>query len=195
MSEAFRLSNARSLAHDAVRRVLRPGMRAVDATMGNGHDTLFLSRLVGQSGGVDAFDVQERALAATRARLLEAGVSQCVLLHLLGHERMADVVAPGVHAVLFNLGWLPGGDKSVTTHVSTTLAALDAALSLLAPGGILSVCIYPGHEEGARELAAIAAWASGLSVREHTALLHSFLNHPSNPPAFLLVQRAVLEEP
>lgn len=83
-------------------------------------------------------------------------LERCTLVHG-GHETMAEHVAPGVRAVMFNLGWLPGGDKRVTTRVHTTLAALEAALSLIAPGGIVTVCIYPGHEEGNRERDALGA--------------------------------------
>lgn len=185
----FTLRNARCLAADYVRRAVRPGDRVVDATMGNGKDTAFLAELVGEDGHVTAFDVQAEAVSRTRESLREAGLlARCTLVHG-GHETMAAHVAPGVRAVMFNLGWLPGGDKRVTTRVSTTLAALEAALSLIAPGGIVTVCIYPGHEEGDRERAALAEAVAALDVRVFNALHHRFVNARRDTPELYLIQR------
>ena len=129
--------------------LLQEGDVAVDATAGNGHDTLYLAQKVGERGHVYAFDVQQAALDSTKERLAENGIpDERVTLILSGHERMADYVKEPVRCVLFNLGWLPSGDHSVTTRVPTTLAAVEAACGLLLPGGMVSVCVYPGHEEG-----------------------------------------------
>ena len=183
------LKNARYLAADVMRRALRPGDIAVDATMGNGHDTLFLAELVGETGRVYAFDVQEQALANTRERLEQAGLSHRATLLLAGHETMAAHVPPGVQAIMFNLGWLPGAAHGVTTRTQTTLRAVDAACALLLPGGVLTVCIYPGHEEGERELEALSRLAQGLSNHEYNALWHRFSNAGPGAPQMLLVQR------
>ena len=185
----FVLRNARHLAADYMRRTLCEGDVAVDATMGNGQDTLLLCGLVGQSGHVYAFDVQGEALERTRARLGEAGVLARATLLLAGHETMARHVPAGRRAVMFNLGWLPGAQHAVTTLERTTLPAVQAACSLLAPGGIVTVCIYPGHEEGQRELAALDAWSASLAPREFNVLRHAFVNGPQNTPQLLLIQR------
>lgn len=149
-------------AHRCAAAVLRPGDRAVDATAGNGHDTLFLARAVGPAGGVLALDRQEAAIAATRDRLRAAGLEARVRLRRAGHEGLvarAPAGWPGrVRALLFNLGYLPGGDRGIRTRPATTLAALDAALELLAPGGRLAVVAYPGHPGGGEEADAVAAW-------------------------------------
>ena len=129
----YELKSARYLAADVLARALRPGDRAVDATMGNGHDTAFLCELVGESGHVYAFDVQQDAVANTRERLSQSGLLGRASLFCLGHERMAEQVAGPVSAVVFNLGWLPGGDHSVTTRWETTKAAVESALELLSP--------------------------------------------------------------
>ena len=190
-SERFQLRNARHLAADYMRRTIRPGDTVVDATMGNGKDTLFLAELVGETGHVYAFDVQEEAVARTRERICEAGFAGRTTLLLCGHEAMAQHVPGGVRAIMFNLGWLPGAAHIVTTQTDTTLAAVNAAVSLLAPGGIVTVCIYPGHDEGKKELSALIDYASGLSVRMYNVAHHRFLNASAETPQLILIQRNV----
>ncbi len=183
------LRSARWLATDYVRRLLLPGDCAIDATMGNGHDTLMLAEAVGEAGQVIAFDVQRQAVEVTRGRLEAAGVMARVTLHHAGHERMAELATRPARAVMMNLGWLPGGDKAVTTQLATTLAAVRAALDLLLPGGLLTVCAYPGHAEGDRERAELTAFLRELDVHQFNVLHHRFLNHPNDPPELFVVQK------
>ena len=185
----FELKSARFIAADCMRRFLRPGDTAVDATMGNGHDTLTLCQLVGETGKVYAFDVQAQAVDATAARLRQAGMEQRAILIHAGHQHMADYVPGPVHAVMFNLGWLPGGDKAVTTHWDTTRQAIDAALRLLAPGGICVVCVYPGHAAGDEERRQLTAWLSGLRPQEYNVLAHRFLNAGPGAPECIIIQK------
>ena len=110
-------------------------------------------------------------------------------LLLAGHETMREHVQGPVQAVMFNLGWLPGAAHAVTTRVETTLAAVSAAVELLAPGGVATVCIYPGHEEGTRELAALIEYAASLDVRRYNVLHHRFLCAPAHTPQLILIQR------
>ena len=192
---SFLLQNARALAADYVRRAVEEGDCVVDATMGNGHDTVFLARLVGETGCVTAFDVQEEAVRRTRELLRSEGLlSRCELLRA-GHECMAQHARPGLAAVMFNLGWLPGGDKRVTTCTQTTLSALLQALELIAPGGIVTVCVYPGHEEGERERAALLQAVSALDVRRFNALHHRFVNATQGAPELYLIQKNPLPQP
>lgn len=192
---SFLLQNARALAADYVRRAVGEGDRVVDATMGNGHDTAFLAGLVGETGCVTAFDVQEEAVRRTREFLRSEGLlGRCELLRA-GHERMAEFVRPGLAAVMFNLGWLPGGDKRVTTRTQTTLQALDRALELIAPGGIVTVCVYPGHEEGEREREALLQAVSELDVRRFNALHHRFVNATPGAPELYLIQKNPPSQP
>jgi len=148
------------LAHSIVAGALKPGDRAIDATCGNGYDTIFLASLTGPSGTVIAIDVQANAIAETRRRINAAGMDDGRVRFIHGcHTSMGDHVAPGTAAVvMFNLGYLPGGDHMVTTRAETTPAALDAASTALRPGGLLVVTCYPGHPEGAGEAAAVAHW-------------------------------------
>lgn len=156
------------LAHDAVRAVLRPGDIAIDATCGNGHDTRFMAELVGPTGEVLALDIQEKALQRTAEEL--ARFPQ-VRYHNADHSEMLfdwydrwDFVG----AVMFNLGYLPGGDKSITTQPRTTVQGIRMALALLRFGGILTVIAYPGHAGGAEETEAVAKLLSELSPTEFT---------------------------
>ena len=187
--ERYVLRNARHLAADYLKRTIRPGDTVVDATMGNGKDTLFLAELVGESGHVYAFDVQEEAVERTRVRVEEAGFASRTTLLLAGHETMAQYIAESPTAIVFNLGWLPGAAHIVTTRTDTTLKAVAAAVELIAPGGIVTVCIYPGHDEGKRELAALVEYAAGLSVRRYNVLHHHFLCAPEGTPQLILIQK------
>ena len=147
-----------SFAHGLIRGALRPGDVAVDATAGNGHDTVLLAELVGAKGRVFAFDVQAAALAATRQRLQQQGLAERVQLLQASHADMARYLPKGVQAIMFNLGWLPGGDKTVTTDAVTTIAALQAALELLQPHGLLVMVVYQGHPGARQERDAVEQW-------------------------------------
>ncbi len=150
-------------AHQSVRAVVRPGDHVVDATAGNGHDTLFLARLVGPDGRVIAFDVQEEAIAAARARLLGNGITddRVVLVHG-SHSTLRQRVDRPVAVVMFNLGYLPGSDHAHTTTRDETLIALAEGWEILRESGILSVVCYRGHPGGAEEAAGVLEYAEGL---------------------------------
>lgn len=186
MAQDFR--SARFWAAELVEQALYPGTLAVDATMGNGHDTLWLCGLVGENGHVYAFDVQREAVDRTRALLEGEGRSERATLFCEGHQHMAELVPERVDAVMFNLGWLPGAMHSVTTMTETTLAAVDAALSILKPEGLLTVCVYPGHDEGTRELNALLKWASTLDSKRWDAMLRCYVNQSNDPPQLLAVK-------
>ena len=143
--------------------MLRRGDLAIDATAGNGHDTVFLAEKVGDTGGVLAFDIQADAIASAQARVEAAGLADRVEFIHGSHAGLDRHARPGtVAAVVFNLGYLPGGDHAVITRREETLSALDRALSVLRAGGLLAVVCYPGHPGGDEESAAVEAWAGGL---------------------------------
>ena len=185
---SYELKSARFLAREVLACALEPGCRAVDATMGNGHDTLFLCKAVGGSGHVIAFDIQEAAVTATESLLRKEGLLSRAELHCCGHERMDEFVGGKVHAVVFNLGWLPGGDHSVTTRWETTETAVRKALSLLLPGGVLVICAYPGHAEGDRERQSLTRLLSSLDNRLYNVLRQHFLNAGPGAPECFVVQ-------
>ncbi len=184
---AYVLKSARQLAADCHRSVLSQGGRVIDATMGNGHDTCELARLAGEYGRVIAFDVQPEALASTAARLRGEGLLDRCELYLKGHEHVLDIVKEPVHLAVFNLGWLPGGDKTVTTLWETTKAGIGGCMELLLPGGVVTVCAYPGHEEGGRELQELISWLASYPPQRFNVLHQRFLNAgPGAPECFIL---------
>ena len=187
MSNDFR--SARFWASALIEPALHDGARAIDATMGNGQDTLWLCQRVGATGRVYAFDIQPEAVARTRERLLSAGMLERASLNCLGHERMSEAVPEPVDVVMFNLGWLPGAAHGVTTRVETTLMAVTAALDLLKPDGLMTICVYPGHDEGARELKALINWAENLDPKRYDAMLRRYMNQPNDPPQLIAIKR------
>ncbi len=166
---------------------LKDGEAAVDFTMGNGNDTLFLSRTVGKSGRVYAFDIQEEALISTRKLLEENGAPENYTLICASHHLVKDYVKEPIKAGMFNLGYLPrSGRKSVTTMRETTMPAVEAAIDLLAPDGVLIIAIYPGHEEGALEGEMLREYFSRLSRFRICPSEFKILNSPTSPYFFLV---------
>lgn len=143
---------------------LNPGGGAIDATTGNGHDTQFLASQVGDRGRVFAFDIQAEAILQAQRRLWQAGLNQRVSWYLQSHQHMASVLPPEwksrIYAVMFNLGYLPSGNKQVITRPATTVAALAQAMDLLAVGGRISVIAYTGHPGGMEEAQTLQSWLS-----------------------------------
>ncbi len=188
-SEVYELRAARQLAAEFWAKVVRPGDTVVDATLGNGHDTCILAGLVGETGRVIGFDLHEEAVARTRERLTAAGLLDRCELYAVGHERLAELTPPRVRCVAFNLGWLPGGDKSVTTRWETTRTAVLAAMERLEPLGILTVCVYPGHAAGEEERAKLTELLASLPPQVYNILHQRFLNAGEGAPECFVVQR------
>lgn len=186
---SYELKSARYLARDVLERAVQPGDTVIDATMGNGHDTLMLCGAVGPEGMVYAFDIQEAAVTETGKLLQAHGMSDRARLIRSGHEQLREYVKEPVRAAVFNLGWLPGGDHSVTTHWETTSRAVQAALELLQPGGVLVICAYPGHAEGDRERLELVRLLSGLNNREYNVLRQQFLNAGAGAPECFVIQK------
>lgn len=150
------------LAQSAIQSVARPGDCLLDATAGNGYDTLFLARLAGPKGKVFAFDIQESALQSTAVRLQTQNHLAPVCLILASHERVEAGISGHwqgkLNAAMFNLGFLPKGDKNLVTQPHSTLAGLRQAWDLLAPGGRITLIAYHGHPGGSEEACLIRRW-------------------------------------
>lgn len=185
-------------AHELIRQVLAEGNIAIDATVGNGHDTLFLAQTVGQKGKVYGFDIQQDALDITYQRLQKHYVETQVSLFHAGHE-VIPILLPNnargkIKAAMFNLGYLPGGDKTRTTRISTTLSALEAVLPLLISGGRITILAYTGHPGGSEEANAVKDWSNGLA----TDLFRTMIEMPAcknstqtqaSPPVLIWIER------
>lgn len=168
---------------------LKKGAVAVDFTMGNGHDTLFLSQAVESDGHVYAFDIQDQALFQTEKLLRENGCLQNCTLICDSHANVLKYVNIPVCAGVFNLGWLPGGDKNVTTRRESTLQAVDCALGLIDHDGILLIAVYPGHEEGRLEGDMLAEQLSRISRYDMCVSRMQIINSPTSPYFFAIERK------
>lgn len=161
---------------------LREGDLAVDFTMGNGHDTEFLSKTVGENGRVVAFDIQQLALDNTAKRLRESGCPENYRLILASHDRAPEFVTEPIKVGMFNLGYMPGsGNKALTTMRKTTLPAVANAVGMLGSDAILLVAVYPGHAEGEAEGRELEAYFSTLSRYKYCVGQFRMLNSPTSP--------------
>lgn len=176
------------LAHQHIKDRLRSGAIAIDATVGNGHDTVFLVDCIKPSGQVYGFDIQKEAIDSAAAK---TGMPDCLTLIQASHAAMGEKIPSEHHgnisACMFNLGYLPGGDKSIITQTATTVAALTAAAELLAGDGIITVLAYPGHPGGAEETVAVKQWCQRLgSERFKVMIIDSDTSHPTAPKLFIV---------
>ena len=182
---------ALAFARQLIEGRLKNGGRALDGTAGNGRDTLFLAQLAGRSGKVWAFDIQAQALSNTAGLLRENGVEGQVELIAASHADLADYVREPLDAAMFNFGYLPGGDKTVTTKADSSVRAMQAAAALLAEGGLLTAVVYSGHPTGRAEAAAIEQWAAALPQEQYQVLHYRFTNQRNHPPQLLAIEKRI----
>lgn len=175
--------SALDIAHKMIKQMVKPGDFCIDATAGNGYDTEFLCELVGESGKVIAMDIQQSAVDNTKARLAEDGFSARAEVFCMSHSEMDKVAAPdSADCIVFNFGWLPGGDHNVFTRAETSVPAIEKALSVIKPGGLLVLCVYYGRNNGYSERDAIVEYVSSLESRYYAVMKCDFLNRKNDPP-------------
>lgn len=179
------------LAHQYMHRLLKEEDWAIDATCGNGHDTLELTRILHKKGAVIGIDIQHDAIAKTRT-LLESQFPKEDLSHVsLFCQSHADFpqlcFEHPIRLVVYNLGYLPGGNKGLTTLTESTLESVRQALKFIMPGGAVLITCYPGHAEGAKEEKALQEELSKLSPMQYNICVHKFINRTSSP-SLLLIQ-------
>ena len=169
-----KLANHLKLAHHLWERLLKPGDWAIDATCGNGHDALFLSRL-----GVEklfCIDLQTQAIEKTRQK-----VPNALFFRQCHSDFPKEALSPKLKLIVYNLGYLPGGDKNLTTQTPSTKQSIKRALEILPSGGALSITFYPGHEEGKNELEAILPILEALPSDAFTVTKHCWINRKNAP--------------
>lgn len=170
-------------AHHFMKSHIEAGDICIDATAGNGYDTQFLCEMVGEKGCVLAFDIQEMAIENTKKRLEEQGILNSAKLYLESHENMGKYAKEeSVSCVVFNLGYLPGGDHKCSTHSESTIYAMEIALRLLKKNGLLSVTIYSGGDSGFEEKNAVLQWMKALDSKKYLVIVSEYYNRPNNPP-------------
>ncbi|MGN0702849.1 MAG: tRNA (mnm(5)s(2)U34)-methyltransferase [Lentihominibacter sp.] len=204
------IQSTTELALHIAKSYIREGQAVVDATCGNGHDTLALAKAIfsdysGSSAparqeqacpanaGLIAFDIQQRAIDATAGLLKEEGFKAHldagrIRLVRDSHENIGNYIDEAC-LIMFNLGYLPGGDKKITTCSESTMKAIRWSAALLTNGGLLSVAMYSGHLEGAKEKAELLAFAGSLDSGKYHVAYVNMLNQPNNPPELLLITR------
>lgn len=184
--------NTLFLAHKFVSEHVKPGDFCIDATAGKGKDTAFLCELVKEGGRVLAFDIQPEAVAQTKALLAEKGYERIASVILDSHSHMAQYAEPeSVSCIMFNFGWLPGGNHRIFTRPETSIPAIEAALHLLKPGGVLSLCIYYGGESGYEERDALLAYLATIDNQNYTVIVNTFHNRTGDPPIPVFVYKEI----
>ena len=180
-------------AHSLIEHKINSGDIVIDATVGNGHDTLFLAKQVGESGRVYGFDIQQVALEAARSKLQQANLLNCVTLILVNHALMKDKIPVQYHgkisAIMFNLGYLPGGDKTLITRADSTLMALNSASQLLSAKGIMTILAYPGHDGGDIETDQVKKWCGQLDQQQFKVDIFSSAENNNSMPALFSIYK------
>lgn len=163
----------------------------IDATAGKGNDTLFFCENMKETGQVVAFDIQEKALELTEELLEKKGYyNERVSLYLDGHENMDRYIKDETaDVIMFNLGYLPGGDHNLATKPEHTILAIEKGLSCLKPNGVMSVCIYSGGDSGFEERDRVLEFLQQLDPRRYTVIVSSFYNKPNQPPIPVLIRK------
>lgn len=189
----MKLERVLQFAKTLMEKTVGDGDIVVDATLGNGHDTLFLARLVGDRGTVYGFDVQKQAIINSKALILEHELEDRVQFFHNGHEHLLELIPSNHHgnvkAAIFNLGYLPGSDKSIVTVPETTISAIEQLLEILSPEGIIVLVIYHGHPEGAMERDELLNYVQSIDQKQARVLLYQFLNQKNHPPFVIAIEK------
>ncbi len=183
------IRNTAKLAMHLTAMYIQLGDTVIDATVGNGNDTLALSELVGETGKVYGFDIQPLALMRASEFLMQNDAPSEIELVYNSHEEMDKHIAEPVAAIVFNLGYLPSGAKHITTRAETTLTALGKAIEMIKCDGVITVVMYPGHAEGQIEKEKVLEWAGLLDKSLYHCAYISMINQPENAPCIMLVTK------
>ncbi len=183
------IKNSLGQSHEFIRKAVKEGDTVIDATAGNGGDTLFLAKLVGNAGKVYSFDIQAKAHENTRDKLNSANLQGQVEQIQDGHQNMDRYVKEEVRAVMFNLGYLPGGDHDIGTKGDTTAEAIKKAMDLLAVNGIITIVVYYGGDSGFGEKEFILEYIEGIDNRQYTVMRTEFVNQINCPPILICIER------
>lgn len=168
----------------------RPGDFCIDATAGRGRDTAYLCELVGQDGRVLALDLQPEAVSSTLRLLERRGLADRARVILDSHANLRRYAPPdSARCIAFNFGWLPGGDHKIFTRAETSVEAVQQGLDILQPGGVMTLCIYYGRENGCQERDALLQFLRGADPGRFTVVVHTFANRGGDPPIFILVRK------
>ena len=182
--------SALNIIHRIIREKVKPGDICIDATAGRGNDTLLLAQLVGESGHVTAFDIQQDAVDSTKALLAANGMTERTDVLLKSHSEMGELFKEDrVSCITFNFGWLPKGDHNIFTDKSTSIPAIEQGLRLLKSGGIMTLIIYYGRETGFEERDALLEFLPTIDSGRFTVIEMPFVNRPNCPPIPIIIHK------
>lgn len=187
--------NALRYSHQLLAETIErfPAGHYIDATLGNGHDTAFILTRPNFAGTISAFDIQSEALESARNLLRQKNLVDHpgLTLYKASHARITDTLTdiPVFHGAIYNLGYLPGGDHSVTTLAESTLTSLAQVRSKLVVKGRIILVIYYGHPGGLEEKDAILAELATWPQEQFQVLQYGFINQRNNPPLLVAVER------
>lgn len=180
--------SALNIIHKIIRERVQPGDLCIDATAGRGNDALFLAELVGETGHVTAFDIQQDAVDSTKKLLEEHGMTSRTDVLLKSHSEMDEVCEEGtVSCITFNFGWLPKGDHNIFTNKSTSIPAIEKGLKLLKSGGMMTLIIYYGRETGFEERDALLEYLPTIDSSRFTVIEMPFVNRPNCAPIPIII--------
>lgn len=185
----MKLKRVLQYAQYLLQQAIEDGELAVDATAGNGHDTLFLAQLVGENGKVYAFDIQQEAVNTTIQRLQDNSLANRAVVLNEGHENVAQFIQQPVAAAIFNLGYLPGSNHTIVTKPNTTIQAIEELIKLLKIGGIIVLVIYHGHAGGKEEKDALMQYVRALPQKYIHVLRYEFMNQQNDPPFIIALEK------
>ena len=183
------IKNSLHQSHDIVSGVVKAGNIVIDATAGNGGDTVFLAKLVGQEGRVYSFDIQQIAIDRTKEKLKNEGLESRVTLVKDGHEKMETYLSGDVDAIMFNLGYLPGGDHRIGTKGNTTIKAIESATELVRVNGIITIVLYYGGESGFEEKEQVLEYIRTIDCKRFTVSMTEFVNHINCQPILICIEK------
>lgn len=181
--------NVVKVAHKLLLDKLKISDCILDATAGNGNDTIFLAKNSPTQAKIYAFDIQQSALNATKVKLQEGAFLEKVSLILASHDKVAEYIKDNIDIAMFNLGYLPGGDHTITTVAETTIAALEKTIALLNVNGIIAITAYTGHDAGAIEYNQLVTFLTNLPVRNFTVGCYAMINHSKTSPVLYLIEK------
>jgi len=183
------ISNAVNFVKETIKKTLKEDSIVIDATMGNGHDTLFLRKQLNDEGFLYGFDIQEIAIEKTKERLIKNNCYSDVKLIQDSHENFEKYIESPVDLILYNLGYLPKGDKTITTESDQTLKSVKEGMSLLKSGGVIIITVYPGHLPGALELEVLSDYLETINQKEYAVMKVDFFNYKNKPPVVFIIER------
>lgn len=179
-------------AHELLKQSVRPHDHVIDATCGNGNDTLFLAQLVGAEGHVYACDIQEQAIENTKQKISEHNINNVTFIndsHEHINKYIPESVPKHIGGAIFNLGYLPGSDKTIVTKAESTIKAVESMLPLLRSRALVILVVYHGHEGGINEKTKLLPFVESLEQKKYSVLKYQFINQINNPPFIIAIQK------